>query len=39
MLSLAPGKSAWPMVSSMALCSIVAVLFYFYASRPRNNPA
>jgi DHA1 family bicyclomycin/chloramphenicol resistance-like MFS transporter len=38
-LSLAPGKSAWPMVSSMALCSIVAVLFYFYASRPRNNPA
>ncbi|MNH04168.1 Bicyclomycin resistance protein [compost metagenome] len=38
-LSMAPGKSAWPMVSSMALCSIVAVLFYLYASRPRNNLA
>ncbi|MFC0225433.1 Bcr/CflA family multidrug efflux MFS transporter [Serratia aquatilis] len=38
-LSLAPGKSAWPMVSSMALCSVIAVSFYIYASRPRHNPA
>lgn len=36
-LAMAPGKSAWPMVSSMALCSIVAVLFYLYASRPRHK--
>ncbi|MNI55899.1 Bicyclomycin resistance protein [compost metagenome] len=36
-LAMAPGKSAWPMVSSMALCSIVAVLFYLYASRPRQK--
>lgn len=27
------GQGAWPMVTSMALCSIVAVLFYLYASR------
>lgn len=32
-LSLAPGKSQWPMVSSMALCSTLAALLYFYASR------
>jgi DHA1 family bicyclomycin/chloramphenicol resistance-like MFS transporter len=38
-LSMAPGKSAWPMVTSMALCSIVAVLFYVYASRPRDRAA
>ncbi|WP_431221737.1 Bcr/CflA family multidrug efflux MFS transporter [Serratia sp. L9] len=38
-LSLAPGKSAWPMVASMALCSLIAVLFYVYASRSHPNPA
>jgi DHA1 family bicyclomycin/chloramphenicol resistance-like MFS transporter len=27
------------MVTSMALCSIVAVLFYLYASRPRDRAA
>src|SRR5690606_9572275 len=28
LLSLLPGQSAWPMVSSMALCSIIAMLLY-----------
>ncbi|AHG18704.1 bicyclomycin/multidrug efflux system [Chania multitudinisentens RB-25] len=30
-LAMAPGKSVWPMVSSMALCSIIAMLFYRFA--------
>lgn len=30
MLAMVPGHSAWPMVSSMALCSIVAMLLYLY---------
>ncbi|KAA8995252.1 Bcr/CflA family multidrug efflux MFS transporter [Affinibrenneria salicis] len=34
-LSLAPAHSAWPMVISMALCSIAAFAFYLYASRQR----
>ncbi|PVZ85786.1 Bcr/CflA family drug resistance efflux transporter [Serratia sp. S1B] len=37
-LSLAPGNSAWPMVSSMALCSIIAVLLFFYAHRSGQRP-
>lgn len=38
-LSLAPGNSAWPMVSSMALCGIIAVSLYFYAYRSGQHPA
>ncbi|WP_145599086.1 Bcr/CflA family multidrug efflux MFS transporter, partial [Yersinia alsatica] len=34
LLSMAPSRSAWPMVSSMAFCIIVAMLLYLYASRP-----
>lgn len=37
-LSIAPGKSAWPMVASMVLCSIIAMSFYCYAChRPQRN--
>jgi DHA1 family bicyclomycin/chloramphenicol resistance-like MFS transporter len=36
-LAQAPGTSAWPMISSMALCSIVAMGLYLYASRPKHN--
>ncbi|MBN3153422.1 Bcr/CflA family multidrug efflux transporter, partial [Pectobacterium brasiliense] len=32
-LSLASFNSAWPMVLSMALCSIGAFLLYLYATR------
>ncbi|OMQ24813.1 Bcr/CflA family multidrug efflux MFS transporter [Serratia oryzae] len=35
-LAMAPGKSVWPMVSSMALCSIIAMLFYRFASTPKK---
>ncbi|KEY59022.1 Bcr/CflA family multidrug efflux MFS transporter [Serratia sp. DD3] len=38
-LSLAPGNSAWPMVSSMALCGIIAVSLYLYAYRSGQHPA
>lgn len=38
-LSMAPAKSAWPMVSSMAFCIIVSVLLYLYASRPGKQLA
>ncbi|CNE15377.1 Bcr/CflA family multidrug efflux MFS transporter [Yersinia nurmii] len=38
-LSLAPSRSAWPMVSSMAFCIIAAVFFYLYASRPGKKTA
>lgn len=35
-LAMVPGKSVWPMVSSMALCSIIAMLFYRFASTPKK---
>ncbi|BBI92389.1 Bcr/CflA family multidrug efflux MFS transporter [Serratia symbiotica] len=38
-LAMVPGHSTWSMVSSMALCSIVAMLLYLYASQPRNCDA
>ncbi|CDG47721.1 Bcr/CflA family multidrug efflux MFS transporter [Serratia symbiotica] len=38
-LAMVPGHSTWSMVSSMALCSIVAILLYLYASQPRNCDA
>ncbi|MBW7984657.1 Bcr/CflA family multidrug efflux MFS transporter [Enterobacillus tribolii] len=33
LLALAPARSAWPMICSMALCIIVAMLLFLYASR------
>lgn len=38
-LAMVPGHSTWSMVSSLALCSIVAMLLYLYASQPRNCDA
>lgn len=35
-LAMAPGKSAWPMVCSMALCSIIAMLLYRFASASKK---
>lgn len=39
LLSLATFTSAWPMVLSMAFCTISAMLCYLYASRPRRTAA
>ncbi|WP_420854193.1 Bcr/CflA family multidrug efflux MFS transporter [Sodalis ligni] len=36
-LSLATFNSAWPMVISMAFCTLTAMLCYVYASRPRRS--
>lgn len=39
LLSLATFHSAWPMVLTMAACTLSAMLCYCYASRPGNVPA
>ncbi len=37
LLSLATFTSAWPMIWSIALCAACSILFYLYASRPKNG--
>ncbi|WP_350304754.1 Bcr/CflA family multidrug efflux MFS transporter [Photorhabdus viridis] len=36
LLAMLPARSAWPMVGSMVLCVILAVLFVIYAKRGRT---
>ncbi|TDB61719.1 Bcr/CflA family multidrug efflux MFS transporter [Photorhabdus khanii] len=36
LLAMLPARSAWPMVSSMVLCVILATLFVIYAKRGRG---
>jgi len=33
LLSLVAAKSAWPMVTSMVLCTLISLLFYLHATR------
>lgn len=37
LLSLAAFSTAWPMLWAIALCATCSILFYLYASRPRNT--
>lgn len=37
LLSVATFSTAWPMIWSIAVCATCSILFYLYASRPRNK--